>query len=82
MTSTKTKEGEIVNAPNRKRKSPLFWISLIGCGCILLLCCICSAIPAFFVMNEDYKDSFKEAYCDSWKEQGGDTDKDPFGWCK
>lgn len=77
MTDEQAVEAEVVQQPEKKKKGPLFWVSIIGCGCLLLLCCGCSAAFALIATSEDFQDQ----YCDTWEEQGYDLDQEPFGFC-
>lgn len=65
----------------KKGKSPLVWIAITGCGCFILLGCVLGGIGFMCVTSDEFKESFKESYCESLEEQGIDPEDDPFGIC-
>lgn len=70
-------EQPVTAQPEKKKKSPLFWIAVTGCGCLLLLGCISSVLGYLCVTS----DEFREEYCNQLEEQGMSRDEDPFGLC-
>ncbi|MDD3647407.1 MAG: hypothetical protein PHS44_02800 [Candidatus Dojkabacteria bacterium] len=70
----------------RKKKSPWLWIAGIGCVCLLVLGCICSACAVLSMTSESFATSWKDemkkqGYCDELEKQNIDPSEDPFGIC-
>jgi len=64
-----------------KKRGPFFWIAIVGCGCLILLGCILGGIGLLCVTSEDFKEGFKEGYCEEMEKQNLDPEEDPFGIC-
>lgn len=62
-------------------KGLLFWLALVGCGCLILVGCALGGITLMCVTSDEFQEEFEKSYCDSLEEEGIEPEEDPFGIC-